>query len=134
MSKYTENYFNKTNITLHYRTIYIIKCSWHHTNRAGTSDMWSICGPFTATDERRSLRKNLKCLCSFICFQLHRLGSINYKEMLSLPHSEALGPQLLSFYFMIWRNILYLFTKTRIAFKIHNMVTGERHHTSAQMH
>jgi hypothetical protein len=41
MSNNTENYLNKTNIMLHYRTINIIKCCWHHINRVGTSDMYS---------------------------------------------------------------------------------------------
>jgi hypothetical protein len=70
-------------------------CCWHHTNKVGTSDIWPIYGPFTATDAKntRSLEeKKIRNPQSFICSHRHRQASANYKLTLSPAPSKTSSP------------------------------------------
>jgi hypothetical protein len=77
-------------------------CCWHHTEKVGTSDIWPIYGPFTATDAKntRSLEeKKLSCPCFIKCPHWHRQASVNYKLTLSPTPSKTSSPPAITLLF-----------------------------------
>lgn len=113
--------------TLHHRSQNTNMCCWHHTKKVGTSDIWPIYGPSTATDSRntRSLEdKKFGCLCSLKCFHQHRQASANYKLTLSPAPSKTSSPPAITLLFDNMNIYCTIFQKEWPNFK--PQVTGYR--------